>query len=165
MLYKKICLELLQQQTPVYDQLLKNRTLLPTLEFYANKLRDSHLAWKERLLASRPGSSANQIASEALELAHETADATVHTFDLNQVRYKSGAISEVDLSRTETAKLEAEQMVDAATLALRTAKVQLGFLLGQRCDGNPSAAAADGRAALRSGRRARHRRRVRADVG
>ena len=71
-------------------------------------------------------------AGEALELAHETADSTTHTFDLNQVRYKSGAISEVDLSRTETAKLEAEQMVDAAMLALRTAKVQLAFLLGQR---------------------------------
>jgi cobalt-zinc-cadmium efflux system outer membrane protein len=71
-------------------------------------------------------------AGEALELAHETADSTTHTFDLNQVRYKSGAISEVDLSRTETAKLEADQMVDAATLALRTAKVQLAFLLGQR---------------------------------
>ncbi len=71
-------------------------------------------------------------AGEALELAHETADSTTHTFDLNQIRYKSGAISEVDLSRTETAKLEAEQMVDAATLAVRTAKVQLAFLLGQR---------------------------------
>jgi cobalt-zinc-cadmium efflux system outer membrane protein len=71
-------------------------------------------------------------AGEALALAHETAESTTHTFDLNQIRYKSGAISEVDLSRTETAKLEAEQMVDAAALALRTAKVQLAFLLGQR---------------------------------
>jgi cobalt-zinc-cadmium efflux system outer membrane protein len=71
-------------------------------------------------------------AGEALALAHETAESTTHTFDLNQIRYKSGAISEVDLSRTETAKLEADQMVDAAMLALRTAKVQLAFLLGQR---------------------------------
>ena len=71
-------------------------------------------------------------AGAALELARETAESTTHTFDLNQIRYKSGAISEVDLSRTETAKLEAEQMVDSAALALRTAKVQLAFLLGQR---------------------------------
>jgi outer membrane protein, heavy metal efflux system len=71
-------------------------------------------------------------AGAGLELARETAESTTHTFDLNQIRYKSGAISEVDLSRTETAKLEAEQMVDAATLSLRTAKVQLAFLLGQR---------------------------------
>jgi outer membrane protein, heavy metal efflux system len=71
-------------------------------------------------------------AVAALELARETAESTTHTFTLNEIRYKSGAISEVDLSRTETAKLEADQMVDAATLALRTAKVQLAFLLGQR---------------------------------
>jgi outer membrane protein, heavy metal efflux system len=71
-------------------------------------------------------------AGAALELARETAESTTHTFDLNQIRYKSGAISEVDLSRTETAKLEAEQMVDAATLSVRAAKVQLAFLLGQR---------------------------------
>jgi cobalt-zinc-cadmium efflux system outer membrane protein len=71
-------------------------------------------------------------AGAAVELARETAESTTHTFDLNQIRYKSGAISEVDLSRTETAKLEAEQMVDAALLSLHTAKVQLAFLLGQR---------------------------------
>ncbi len=71
-------------------------------------------------------------AGAALDFAREVAESTGHTFDLNQIRYKSGAISEVDLSRTETAKLEAEQAVDAATLAVRTAKVQLAFLLGQR---------------------------------
>jgi cobalt-zinc-cadmium efflux system outer membrane protein len=71
-------------------------------------------------------------AGAALEFARETSASTTHTFDLNQIRYKSGAISEVDLSRTETAKLEAEQVVDAATLALHNAKVQLAFLLGQR---------------------------------
>jgi cobalt-zinc-cadmium efflux system outer membrane protein len=71
-------------------------------------------------------------AGAALELARETAESAKHTFDLNQIRYKSGAISEVDLSRTETAKLQAEQTVDAATLSVRTAKVQLAFLLGQR---------------------------------
>ena len=71
-------------------------------------------------------------AGAALEFARETAESTAHTFELNEIRYKSGAISEVDLSRTETAKLEAEQVVDAATLALHNAKVQLAFLLGQR---------------------------------
>ncbi len=71
-------------------------------------------------------------ARVALDFAREMAAATGRTFDLNQVRYKSGAISEVDLSRTETAKLEAEQAVDAAAQALRAAKVQLAFLLGRR---------------------------------
>jgi outer membrane protein, heavy metal efflux system len=71
-------------------------------------------------------------AAAALELAHEIATSTSHTFELNQIRYRSGAISEVDLSRTETVKLEAEQAVDSAVEALRQAKVQLAFLLGQR---------------------------------
>ncbi|HVV16401.1 MAG TPA: TolC family protein [Polyangia bacterium] len=71
-------------------------------------------------------------AAAALEFARETEAATARTFDLNQIRYKSGAISEVDLSRTETAKLEAEQAIDAAAQALHAAKVQLAFLLGRR---------------------------------
>ena len=71
-------------------------------------------------------------AAAALELAHEIAGSTAHTFELNQIRYRSGAISEVDLSRTETAKLEAEQAIDTAAQALRQAKVQLAFLLGER---------------------------------
>jgi cobalt-zinc-cadmium efflux system outer membrane protein len=71
-------------------------------------------------------------AAAALDLAREIAGSTAHTFDLNQIRYRSGAISEVDLSRTETVKLEAEQSEDTAGQALRQAKVQLAFLLGQR---------------------------------
>jgi len=71
-------------------------------------------------------------AQQALELARETAVSTGRTFELNEVRYKSGAISEVDLSRTEVAKLEAEQAVDASTQALHATKIQLAYLLGRR---------------------------------
>jgi multidrug efflux pump subunit AcrA (membrane-fusion protein) len=49
---------------------------------------------------------------------------TADTFDLNQIRYRSDAILEVDLSRTETVKLEAEQ-ADSAVEALSQAKAQL----------------------------------------
>ena len=71
-------------------------------------------------------------AAAALDFARQTEVATARTFDLNQIRYKSGAISEVDLARTETAKLEAEQAIDTAAQALHAAKVQLAFLLGRR---------------------------------
>ena len=71
-------------------------------------------------------------ARVALDFAREMAASTARTFELNQVRYKSGAISEVDLSRTETAKLEAEQAADAADQSLHAAKVQLAFLVGRR---------------------------------
>ena len=48
MQYKTIILELLQQ-TRRYDQLRKDRKLLPTMERYARELKTSHEAWKELL--------------------------------------------------------------------------------------------------------------------
>lgn len=67
--YKHICLQMIQARPEMYDQLLSSRTLLPTLNSYAAQLRTSHLDWKELLTQARPGSSENQIASEALEIA------------------------------------------------------------------------------------------------
>jgi hypothetical protein len=67
--YKTITLELLQQHMHLYDRHLKNRTLLTALDFYASKLKEAHLAWKERLSEAAPDSSESQIASEAMELA------------------------------------------------------------------------------------------------
>ena len=69
MQYKTICLQMIQDHPRMYDRLLSNRTLLPTLERFARQLRASHLHWKERLLRAKPDSSESQIASEALELA------------------------------------------------------------------------------------------------
>ena len=69
MQYKTICLQMIQDRPEMYDRLLKQRTLLPTLERFARQLRSSHLDWKERLLRAKPGGSDSQIASEALELA------------------------------------------------------------------------------------------------
>ncbi len=69
MQYKTICLQMIQDRPEMYNRLLSNRTLLPTLERFARQLRSSHQNWKERLLRAKPGSSDSQIASEALELA------------------------------------------------------------------------------------------------
>ncbi len=69
MQYKTIVLELLQQRQQIYDQLLKTRTLLATINLYASQLRDIHVALKERLSQAKPESDPSQIASEALEIA------------------------------------------------------------------------------------------------
>ena len=69
MQYKTIVLELLQQQPEIYDQLRKDRKLLPALEFYARELKTSHEAWKETLSQANPASDPSQIASEAMEMA------------------------------------------------------------------------------------------------
>jgi hypothetical protein len=68
MMYKTICLGLLEQRPQLYEQLRKQRTLLPTLNQMAGELKASHQAWIEELQATRPGSD-SQIADEAMELA------------------------------------------------------------------------------------------------
>jgi cobalt-zinc-cadmium efflux system outer membrane protein len=72
------------------------------------------------------------LAAASLDFARDVATDANATFQLNQIRYKAGAISEVDLARIEAAKLEADQAVDGALQALRQSKVALAFLLGQR---------------------------------
>jgi hypothetical protein len=69
MQYKKIVLELLQQQPKIYHHLLSKRMLLPTLDRHAKELKTNHDHWKDRLCRARPGSNQDQIASEALEIA------------------------------------------------------------------------------------------------
>jgi hypothetical protein len=69
MQYKTIALELLRQCPEIHEPLRKQRTLLPALESYANDLKASHEAWKDRLAQAKPGSDPSQVASEALELA------------------------------------------------------------------------------------------------
>ena len=69
MQYKTIILEMLEQRPRLREKLRQSRKLLPTLEFYASELRDSHEDWKDRLLHTKPESEPSQIASEAMELA------------------------------------------------------------------------------------------------
>jgi cobalt-zinc-cadmium efflux system outer membrane protein len=71
-------------------------------------------------------------AQRALAFAKENQATNVKTLQLFQVRLKSGAINEGDLARIETQKLEADQAVDQAIVALRQGRVALAFLLGVR---------------------------------
>ncbi len=71
------------------------------------------------------------LAAEASEkVDREVAGTFAQTFDLVEVRNRYGAVSEVDLDRVETAKLEAEQAVAGAKAQVSQAKVSLAFLLG-----------------------------------
>ena len=69
MMYKTICLQMIQDRPEMYDQLLSNRSLLSTLDRLSSELRTSHQKWKELLSQAKPGGSESQIASEALEMA------------------------------------------------------------------------------------------------
>ena len=72
------------------------------------------------------------LAEGTLDFAREVSEAQAKTFELSRARYDAGAISEADLARIETAKLEADQAVDQARAGLRNAQVALAFLLGVR---------------------------------
>ena len=72
------------------------------------------------------------VSALALDFARETADKTAQTFQLIDLRYKAGAVSEADVARAETDMLEAQQAVSAAEQALAQAKANLVFLVGVR---------------------------------
>jgi hypothetical protein len=69
MLYKTMVLELLEQRPEMYEQLRRQKMLLPTMDFYANELKGLHEGWKQHLAETRPASDESQIASQALDLA------------------------------------------------------------------------------------------------
>lgn len=69
MLYKTITLEMLQEEPALYEELRSSKRLLPALEAYATELRDSHLAWVDRLNQAQPGRDPAATSSEAMELA------------------------------------------------------------------------------------------------
>ena len=75
---------------------------------------------------------ASLIGRRALDYAREAQAATREMFNLAQVRFQAGAVSEADVARVEVLKLEAEQGVEAAVQAATQAKLGLAFLLGVR---------------------------------
>ena len=71
------------------------------------------------------------LARRSLEFAKDVVTALTKTVELSRA-LTPGKITEGDLARTELQKLEAEQAVDAAGLALRQARLGLAFILGVR---------------------------------
>jgi hypothetical protein len=65
--YKTIILHLLEQRPQIYEQLRKERMLLPTLERFARELKAEE--WKDRLSQTMADTAQNQIASQAMEIA------------------------------------------------------------------------------------------------
>jgi cobalt-zinc-cadmium efflux system outer membrane protein len=72
------------------------------------------------------------LTKASLGFTAQTQQSSAETLRLVEVRYRVGAVSEADLARAESAKLEADQAYDQAEQALRQAKVTLAFLLGVR---------------------------------
>jgi cobalt-zinc-cadmium efflux system outer membrane protein len=71
-------------------------------------------------------------ARDALDLARESQVRLGHVLELNQARFDRGAISQVDVLKVETEKLNADQDVERAQFELSAAKYSLAFLVGVR---------------------------------
>jgi cobalt-zinc-cadmium efflux system outer membrane protein len=96
-------------------------------------------AWMSRADAQRTLESqlkqaflSTLIARDTLKFAREVQQASNQMLDLTQTRYNAGAISEADLARIRTAKLESDQAVDTTLQNYRLAQLALAFLLGVR---------------------------------
>jgi len=72
------------------------------------------------------------LTRDTLAFDEEVAAAQARTAALSRARFENGAISEADVARIDTARLEADQAVDGARADLRNARVALAFLLGVR---------------------------------
>ena len=69
------------------------------------------------------------LAGEQSRFARETLDSTSKTRDLQQRRFRAGAISEADLARVQVTELEAQQQLDLADQQLDQARAGVAFLL------------------------------------
>ena len=74
------------------------------------------------------------VAQDALSFAREVQKGTTRMLELTATRYRAGAISEADLARVETTKLEADQAVNVAEQTVRLAQVAVALLLGMRSE-------------------------------
>lgn len=72
------------------------------------------------------------VAGEALRVARDVARVSKMMFELTETRFRVGSVSEADLARMDTARLESDQAVDAALGNLQAARFALAFLLGVR---------------------------------
>jgi cobalt-zinc-cadmium efflux system outer membrane protein len=72
------------------------------------------------------------VAAATVAFTADVSEAQARTVALSKARLDAGAISEADLARIETQRLEADQALDTAKGQLRGARVALAFLLGVR---------------------------------
>lgn len=84
------------------------------------------------ILAVKQQYLACTLAQRSLVNARTIRESTAETLRLVEVRYHAGAVSEADVARAETAKLESDQNVQQAEQTLGQARAALAFLLGAR---------------------------------
>jgi cobalt-zinc-cadmium efflux system outer membrane protein len=74
------------------------------------------------------------LAQNTLKFAQDTADANALMLEKTEKQRQADKIQRPDLLRVKVAKLESDQAVDQARLAVRRARAALAFLLGVRTE-------------------------------
>ena len=124
----------LTDQAAIVDSLSGKRGLRRDVAHAAVQAAKMGRIDAERVLVAAVKSQYLQMAlsEQVLDFMKETQRSTVETRDLVKTRFRLGSVSEADVARAESAKLEADQAVDAAYGGLLTQQANMAFLLGVR---------------------------------
>lgn len=124
----------LTDQAAIVDSLSGKRGLRKDVAHAAVQAAKMGRIDAERVLVAAVKSQYFQMAlsEQVLDFMNETQKSTVETRDLVKTRFRLGSVSEADVARSESAKLEADQAVDAAYGDLLTQQANMAFLLGVR---------------------------------
>jgi cobalt-zinc-cadmium efflux system outer membrane protein len=124
----------LTDQAAIVDSLSGKRGLRRDVAHAAVQAAKMGRIDAERVLVAAVKSQYFQMAlsEQVLDFVKETQKSTVETRDLVKTRFRLGSVSEADVARSESAKLEADQAVDAAYGDLLLQQANMAFLLGVR---------------------------------
>jgi len=124
----------LTDQAAVVDSLSGKRSLRQKVAHSAVQAAKMGRVAAEKLLVASVKLQYFQLAlsEQVLDFMKETQSSTEQTRDLVKARFHAGSVSEADVARAESAKLEADQAVDAAVGDQQVQQANMAFLLGVR---------------------------------
>jgi len=122
----------LTDQAAVVDSLSGKRNYRKAVAHAALQAARMGRVDAERLLVAAVKLQYFQLAlsEQVLDFMKETQQSTQQTRDLVKARFHAGSVSEADVARAESAKLEADQAVDAALGDQQVQQANMAFLLG-----------------------------------
>jgi cobalt-zinc-cadmium efflux system outer membrane protein len=124
----------LTDQAAIFDSLSGKRGLRKDVAHAAVEAAKMGRVDAERVLVAAVKLQYFQMAlsEQVFDFMKETQKSTADTRDLVKTRFRLGSVSEADVARAESAKLESDQAVDAAFGDMRLQQANMAFLLGVR---------------------------------
>lgn len=121
-------------QAALFDSISGKRGLRKDVAHAALEVARMNRLDAERVLVASVKLQYVQLAlsEQVLEFTIESRNSTALTRDLVVSRFRAGAVSEADVARADSAKLEGDQAVDAARGEVKVQQANLAFLLGMR---------------------------------